>query len=161
MVRPCASTRILPRLVLVSPIVAAFPSGAFGGAGAAVALLLLPPPQAATDNAASGTASATARRLMGLRRLIATPSRGCWLRRSVGLAVAVVVGHGATLWPTTEEGLRPRSYSSCAASESGAKENCRAIQLRPPRRSTRESSRPAASIVALSEMMLPAGAGAC
>ena len=39
---------------------------------AAVALLLLPPPQAATDNAASGTASATARRLMGLRRLIAT-----------------------------------------------------------------------------------------
>src|SRR5512133_148014 len=81
-------------------------------------------------------------------------------RRSVGLAVAVVVGHGATLWPTTEEGLRPRSYSSCAASESGAKENCRAIQLRPPRRSTRESSRPAASIVALSATMLPAGAGA-
>src|SRR5512132_3144527 len=87
------------------------------------------------------------------------PSRGCWRRRSVGLAVAAVVGHGATLWPTTEEGLRPRSYSSCAASESGAKENCRAIQLRPPRRSTRESSRPAASIIALSEMMLPAGAG--
>src|SRR5512133_1841528 len=85
MVRPCASTRILPRLVLVSPIVAAFPSGAFGGAGAAVALLLLPPPQAATDNAASGTASATARRLMGLRRLIATPSRGCWLVGASGL----------------------------------------------------------------------------
>src|SRR5512133_314125 len=82
MVRPCASTRILPRLVLVSPIVAAFPSGAFGGAGAAVALLLLPPPQAATDNAASGTASATARRLMGLRRLIAT------LREVVGFVGA-------------------------------------------------------------------------
>src|SRR5512133_3901754 len=86
MVRPCASTRILPRLVLASPIVAAFPSGAFGGAGAAVALLLLlPPPQAATDSAASGTASATARRLMGLRRLIATPSRGCWLVGASGL----------------------------------------------------------------------------
>src|SRR5512133_1683351 len=142
MVRPCASTRILPRLVLASPIVTAFPSGALGGAGAAVALLLLPPPQAATDNAASGTASATARRLMGLRTHCDSFER-LLARRSVGLAGAAVVGHGATLWPTTEEGLRPRSYSSCAASESGAKENCRAIQLRPPRRSTRESSRPA------------------
>jgi hypothetical protein len=45
--------------------------GAFGGAVAAVALLSLPLlPQAVTVNAASGTATAAARRVMGLRGLM-------------------------------------------------------------------------------------------
>src|SRR3954447_22340859 len=82
MVRPCESTRTLPRLVLATPIVGAFPSGAFGEAVPAVAWLLLLPPHAATDNAASGTASAMARRLMGVRRLIGAPSRGCYCLRA-------------------------------------------------------------------------------
>src|SRR3954469_7686445 len=79
MVRPCESTRTLPRLVLAMPIVAVCPSGAFGGAVAAVASLLLSLlPQALTATAASGTASAAARTVMGLRRLfIGAPSRGC------------------------------------------------------------------------------------
>src|SRR3954454_7346573 len=79
MVRPCESTRTLPRLVLAMPIVAACPSAAFGGVVAAVAsLLLLLLPQAVTAIAARGTASAEARRVIGLRRLMCAPSRGCY-----------------------------------------------------------------------------------
>src|SRR3954469_22921678 len=79
MVRPCESTRTLPRLVLAMPIVAVCPSGAFGGAVAAVASLLLSLlPQALTATAASGTASAAARTAMGLQRLMWAPSRGCY-----------------------------------------------------------------------------------
>src|SRR3954469_14374498 len=100
MVRPCESTRTLPRLVLAMPIAAVCPSAAFGGAAAAVALLLLLlPPQAVIANAASGTASAAARTFIGLLRLIWAPLRGLLPRISVVPAVAAVVGHGASLWP--------------------------------------------------------------
>src|SRR3954469_4334656 len=86
MVRPCESTRTLPRLVLAMPIVAVCPSAALGGAAAAVALLLLLlPPQAVIANAASGTASAAARTLIGLLRLIWAPLSGCCRVTASGL----------------------------------------------------------------------------
>src|SRR5438132_13485093 len=71
-VRPCESTRIVPRPLLATPIVAF--EGAFDGAVAAVAPPPLPPQPAA--KAMTPTSAAPARRLIILVRAILVPFHG-------------------------------------------------------------------------------------
>src|SRR6185369_14318421 len=80
-VRPCASTRIRPRLPFATRTVGALLAallaveGAAGGVTAAFGVLL-PPPQPATMTAASGSTAAPARKLRGLTRVIRGPLIG-------------------------------------------------------------------------------------
>jgi hypothetical protein len=66
-VRPAELTRIDPRLVFATPIVAEAPLEVFGAAAVAAPPL---PPQAATAKAVSGIAAALARNVMGLVRVM-------------------------------------------------------------------------------------------
>jgi hypothetical protein len=74
-VRPCESTRILPRPLFASPTVAGRPFAVFGGAVAAVASLL-PPPQLASARAMRGITAAVARKVMDLLRVMLVPLVG-------------------------------------------------------------------------------------
>jgi hypothetical protein len=81
-VRPVELTRIDPRLLFVTPTVAEAPVAVFGVAAVAAP----PPPHAATARAVSGIATALARRVMGLLRVMSL-LRGGEHRRSHRRAV--------------------------------------------------------------------------
>jgi hypothetical protein len=65
-VRPCALTRICPRLLFETPTAAEAPLGVLGAAAVAAP----PPPHAAMDSAATGTTAALSRKVTGLRCVI-------------------------------------------------------------------------------------------
>jgi hypothetical protein len=101
-VRPCESTRILPRPVFATPIVADDPLVVLGGVGDADAVApLLPPPQPATASATMGTTAAPARKLMGLRRVMLAPSMGLVDLSRLLRAAESVVGLAVTPRPAT------------------------------------------------------------
>jgi hypothetical protein len=74
-VLPWELSRILPRLVLSTPSVAALPLEVFGGGLAAVALLLSLPPQLARARAVRGITAALASNVRGVRDINRAPLR--------------------------------------------------------------------------------------
>jgi hypothetical protein len=72
-VRPCESTRMLPKFSLATPTVADCPFAVLGGAEERLVLLPLLLPQPATANAASTGTVALARNVIDLVRVMLAP----------------------------------------------------------------------------------------